>query len=362
MSFEFSAHHVFSGFELNAELAGSDGVTAVFGPSGSGKSTIIRMMAGLLKPDAGRFALKGRVLLDQGQRVDLPPHKRRLGLMFQDGRLFPHMTVQQNLDFGKRYAGNRPQIVDEETLDDILALGALKTRLPGSLSGGEAQRVALARALFSAPDMLLLDEPLAALDGPRKDEVLPYFDRLKTLAHLPILYVTHSVEELARLADHVALIDDGRIVQHGPVFDILSSPAAMPLIGVREAGSVLRATIEAHLPGGLTRLRCDAGPLELPHMDAELGSAVRVRVLARDVIVATNRPKGLSARNILPATIRAIEQGRGPGVAVVLDANGQSLLARITDVSRTELQLEPGQSVFAVLKSTAVARTAPESP
>ncbi len=356
MGFELALHHQIGALDLDLDLAGGAGVTALFGPSGCGKTTLVRAMAGLLTPQTGRIAVDGETLFDSAAGIDTPAHRRRMGTVFQDGRLFPHMTVLQNLRFPARF--RRGTGAGEEALIDLLGLSALLTRTPATLSGGEAQRVALARALLSDPRMLLMDEPLAALDGPRKDDILPYLDRFKAHAGLPVLYVTHAVEEMARLADHVALMREGKIVLSGPVTDVLSDPAAMPFLGVREAGAVLSATVEAHEADGLTRLTTSGGPLLLPGVRAEPGEALRLRIRAQDVILATAPPTGLSARNILPCVIEKLETGRGPGVAVVLRFGDQCLLSRITERARSDLALEPGKQVYAVLKATSVARTA----
>ncbi len=356
MGFELSLRHAFPALTLDVALSGGPGVTALFGPSGCGKTSVVRAIAGLLRPDAGRLTLGGAAVMDSAKGLYLPPHKRRMGYVFQDGRLFPHLTVLQNLRFAGRFrAAERAQ---EDDLIGLLGIEPLLHRRPATLSGGETQRVALARALLSGPQMLLMDEPLAALDGPRKEGIMPYLDRLKAASGVPILYVTHAVEEVARLADQVALMRDGRIALQGAVFDVLSDPAAMPFLGVREAGALLRAVVAERSADGLVRLTTSGGDLLLPGVDAEVGEDVRLRIRAQDVILATQRPEGLSARNILPCQIVALEQGRGPGVAVVLAFGDQRLLARITERARSDLALEPGMAVFAILKSTSVSRGA----
>lgn len=353
MRFEAEISHRFARFDLDVALTGRDGVTVLFGPSGSGKSTFIRAIAGVLRPDQGRIVLGDDVVFDARAGVQVPAHKRRLGYVFQDGRLFPHLDVTQNLRFGATRGADQ---IAERDVVELLGLGDLLERRPATLSGGERQRVALGRALLSGPRMLLMDEPLAALDGPRKDEILPYLSQLKSEAGVPILYVTHAVEEVARLADHVVMMQAGRVVQQGPVFDVLSSPDAMLFLGVREAGSILRAQVVSHEDDGLSVLRSGAGLLELPGVDAAVGDSVRVRILARDVILARARPQAMSARNVFETQILQIERGRGPGVAVVLGAGQDRLMARITDRSCNELGLETGQRIFAILKATAVSR------
>ncbi|MFK7876220.1 MAG: molybdenum ABC transporter ATP-binding protein [Paracoccaceae bacterium] len=354
MGFKLKLRHSFDGFDIDITLSGGPGVTALFGPSGSGKTTVIRALAGTLKAQSGSARLQDRTLFDSATGLHLPCAKRRIGYVFQDGRLFPHLNVAENLSFSAPYRKGPAQKAD--TLIDLLGLKKLLKRRPKTLSGGEIQRVALARALLSNPDMLLMDEPLAALDGPRKDDILPYLDRLKSETQIPILYVTHSVEEMARLADQVALIANGRILIQGPVFDILASAEAIPLIGVREAGSILRVIVENHTQDGLSHMRLGTERLELPHVNARPGTHLRLRILAQDIILATQKPQGLSARNILPVTVTHIDQGRGPGVAVTLKIADQTLLARITEKSCSELSLKEKQKIFAIVKSTSVAR------
>ncbi len=356
MGFELSLRHSFPNMSFDLSFSGGPGITVLFGPSGAGKTSVLRAFTGILTPHSGRATLNDTVLFDTTTNTNVATHKRRIGSVFQDGRLFPHLTALQNIRFGKPYLKRRASLIPEDALIDLLGLEALLHNVPSTLSGGEIQRVALARALNAAPDMLVMDEPLAALDGPRKDAILPYFDRLKTKAAIPILYVTHSVDELARLADNVVLMKDGEIVQHGSVYDVLSSPNAIPLLGVREAGSVLSATVGEALSNGLTRLDTSAGALELPSVSAQKGDTVRVRILAQDVILAGEKPVGLSARNILPAVILNIHQGRGPGAAVVLKVGDQTLLSRITDASRLDMGLTEGQHVFAILKASSIAR------
>jgi molybdate transport system ATP-binding protein len=350
MGFDLTLTHRFSAFELDISLKGDSGVTVLFGPSGAGKTSVIRAMAGLLTPDQGRITLAGQDVFCSKRQINIPVHKRGVGYVFQDARLFPHKSVAQNLRF------NCTAPIDRDLIER-LGIAHLLGRRTHGLSGGEAQRVAFARALMHARHMLLLDEPLAALDTPRKAAILPYLDQLKSKSALPMLYVTHSVEELARLADQVVILDQGRIVQAGSVFEILSEPKCIPYLGVHEAGSVLAGTI-VHHRGGLSQLSTVIGPLQVPQLSASPGESVRIRLLARDIILAKQRPADISARNILPVTIEHLSPGRGPGVAVALRARGTKLLARITQQSRLELGLEPGQDIFAILKATSVSRSA----
>jgi molybdate transport system ATP-binding protein len=347
--------HGFDGFTLDLALEAGTGITALFGRSGAGKSTVINAVAGLLRPDEGFLEVDGAVLMDTARGIHMPPHKRRFGTVFQDARLFPHLTVGQNLDFGTRYAPRGAQVPRDDVIG-LLGLRALLDRAPPTLSGGEKQRVALGRALLSAPRMLLMDEPLASLDTARKNEILPYLEHLRDgPLRLPILYVSHAVDEITRLADTLVLLRDGQIMAQGPLRDVMSDPATVPLLGVRDAGSVLEAVVVSHAEDGLTTLRISAGLLHLPGVQAPVGAQLRIRIMAQDVMLARIRPEGLSALNILPMTVETIRIGEGPGAAIALRSGTDRLLARITRRAVAQLDLTEGAQIFAVLKATAVA-------
>ena len=355
MTLTVALRHRFPGFTLDAAFEAPAGVTALFGRSGSGKTTVVNAVAGLLRPDSGRIVAEGAVLLDTAARVCVPPHRRRVGYVFQDARLFPHLSVRQNLLYGRWFAA-REDGVEFGRIVDLLGLGALLDRRPGALSGGEKSRVALGRAILSNPRLLLMDEPLAALDEARKGEILPYLERLRDELRLPILYVSHALAEVARLATTVVLIDAGRVTAAGPAAEVLADPAVAPALGVRAAGAILTATVAAQEDDGLTRLSTPAGPLWLPRVSAAPGASLRVRILAQDVMIATVRPEGISALNVLPATVTALRQGEGPGVLVQLSLAGAPILARITRRSAAALDLAPGREVFAVVKAVSVAQ------
>lgn len=356
MTLSVRLSHRFAGFNLDAAFEAPAGVTALFGRSGSGKSTIINAVAGLLRPDAGRIVLDGRTLLDTGAGVTLPPHRRRVGYVFQDGRLFPHLTVRQNLLYGRWFARHRAGGADLDPVVALLGIAPLLDRRPAALSGGEKQRVAIGRALLAKPELLLMDEPLAALDEARKAEILPYLERLRDEFGLPILLVSHSVAEVARLATTVVLIDAGRILAAGPAAAVMSDPATAPVMGLREAGAMITARVAGQDGDGLTRFDTGGGPLWLPQVAAPLGAELRLRILAQDVMVATERPRGLSALNILSATVADIRMGDGPGAMVRLRMGDEVLLARLTRRSVQALDLAPGRAVFAVLKAVSVAQ------
>ena len=354
MTLTVSLSHRFPGFTLDATFDAPAGVTALFGPSGSGKSTIINAVAGLLRPDQGRITSGAGVLLDTANRISLAPHARRIGYVFQDARLFPHLNVRQNLGYGRWFT----PLTTGANFDDVVALldiAPLLARRPGTLSGGERQRIAIGRALLANPQILLMDEPLAALDDTRKAEILPYIEHLRDQTQIPILYVSHSVSEIARLASSVVLLGAGQVLRTGTVTEVFSDPNMVNALGLRDAGAVIDAQVAAQEDDGLTRLQTSAGPLWLPRIDAPLGVTIRVRITAQDVMLALQRPEGISALNILPATVVALRMGDGPGAIVQLRAGQDLLLARITRRSATTLDLAIGTPVFAVLKSVAVA-------
>ena len=329
MTLKVSIQHRFPDFSLDVQFRAPIGVTALFGRSGSGKTSVINAVAGLLRPDLGQIASDGVVLLDTALGVNLAAHRRRIGYVFQDARLFPHLTVRQNLMFGRWFAPRGPG-ADYDHIVDLLGLGSMLMRRPGTLSGGEKQRVAIGRAILSNPRLLALDEPLAALDEARKAEILPYLERLRDELRLPILYVSHAMSEVARLADTVVLMEAGRVTAAGPTAAILSDPVSAHGLGLREVGAVMVATVAAHEEDGLTRLDSAAGPLLLPGVAAPVGSPLRVRILAQDVMLALKRPEGISALNVMRATVRDVRLGEGPGALVRLDAGGESILARVT--------------------------------
>jgi molybdate transport system ATP-binding protein len=351
----FALRHRFGrdGFALDAAFRLPEaGVTALFGPSGCGKSTILAAVAGLLRPDAGHVALDGTVLLDTARGIDLPPERRRCGVVFQEARLFPHLSIETNLRYGLRRAPPGAEGPGFEEVVDLLGIAPLLARRPAGLSGGERQRVALGRALLARPRLLLMDEPLAALDSARRAEVLPFLARLRDATRLPILYVTHALEEVDALADRLVLLREGRVLAEGAVED-LTSRTDLPLAARRDAGVLLSCTVVAHdLAGGLTSLAFAGGTLVATSRPEAIGAALRVRIRARDVAVATEEPRGLSTRNILAATIAEISPGSGPQERFLrLSIGPSAVLARVTQDSVSRLGLVPGMQVWALLKA-----------
>jgi molybdate transport system ATP-binding protein len=354
MSLEVRLRHAFEAFTLDAAFTAPQGITVLFGRSGSGKTTVVNAVAGLLKPDDGRVAVDGTLLTDTAGRVHLPPHRRRVGYIFQEGRLFPHLSVRQNLNYGAWFAPKGAPRESMARVVDLLGIGHLLERRPGALSGGEKQRVAIGRALLSAPRLILADEPLAALDEARKTEILPYFERLRDEVAVPILYVSHAASEVARLATTVVALEAGRVVAQGPAAEVLGDPSVLPA-GAREAGAVLTARVVRHHEDGLTELEAGGLPLFLPRSTQSPGTTLRVRIAAHDVILSREKPQGLSALNILPGTVAEVRTGDGPGAMVAIDTPAGRILARITRRSAEAMALTPGTAVHAITKSVAVA-------
>jgi len=343
-------------FSLEAGFTSDGGVTALFGRSGSGKTSLVRIIAGLSRPDQGRLMVDGDVLLDTENRIFVPKHRRRFGYVFQEGRLFPHLTVRQNLNYGRWFAGKGSQGEDFDRIVDLLGIGALLERRPGKLSGGEKQRVAIGRALLAAPRLLLMDEPLAALDDQRKAEILPYLERLRDETATPIVYVSHSVAEVARLADRVVMMKDGRVEAIGTPSEVLSGPAFLSS-DRRDAGAVLTGTVETlDIPHRLATIRLSAAQIVVPNANVEAGRTVRVHIPERDVMIATQRPEGLSALNILEGEVAAIEPDGEGMVRVRIRTSEDVLLARITALSVERLDLKLEKPVFAVIKTVALER------
>lgn len=355
MSLSVALRHRFPGFTLDVEFQAQAGVTALFGRSGSGKTSVINAVAGLLRPDEGRITLDGRDLTDSATGRFLPPHRRGLGYVFQDSRLFPHLSVGQNLLYGRWFARADDKIGFEDVVS-LLGIGDLLQRRSGALSGGEKQRVAIGRALLSRPRMLLMDEPLAALDEARKSEILPYLERLRDQTRIPILYVSHALSEVTRLATTLVILQNGKVMRAGPLEDLMSDPATADHLGPEQAGSVIPALVEGHEEDGLTRLSTPLGPLLVPPLAVGIGHPLRLRIHARDVMLSLTAPQDISALNVLPATVRSIAPGSGPDVLVQLAVARGNLLARITARSAKALDLVPGRKVHAIVKSVAVTR------
>lgn len=342
------------GFTLDAAFDAPPGVTAIFGRSGAGKTSIVNAVAGLLRPDRGRIVLDGAVLTDTAAGVFVPPHKRRIGYVFQDGRLFPHLTVRRNLTYGARFAPPGPG-PDLAAVAGLLGIAHLLDRRPAGLSGGEKARVAIGRAMLARPRLMILDEPMASLDAARRAELLPWLERLRDAGGVPILHISHDMAEVARLATTLVLVEDGRVTRAGLLAEVLADTDAAARLDSGDVGAVLPGRIAAHEADGLTRIDTGAGPILLPGIIPPLGGAVRLRVRAQDVILSLAPPVGSSALNVLAAEVDALRLD-GPSVLVSLRLPGDlALLARITARSADALRLAPGLPVYATIKSTALA-------
>lgn len=345
----------FPGFTLDVDLMlPAQGVTALFGPSGSGKTTLLRSIAGLERVPGGRLVFDGEVWQDE--KTFLPTHRRPLGYVFQEASLFPHLTVRDNLEYGMKRRASRPASADFAHVVELLGISHLLDRQPERLSGGERQRAAIARALLTQPRLLLMDEPLAALDLARKREILPYLERLHEELKIPVLYVSHAPDEVARLADHLVVLEAGRIVAAGPLAETLAR-LDLPIRLGEDAGVVLEATVVEHdatwhlarveLPGG--------GSLWVRDEGHPLGKSLRIRILARDVSLAREEPAGTSILNHFRVTVRELGEDTHPALLLArVEVGRQPLLARLTRRSAAALGLAPGDEVWAQVKAVAI--------
>lgn len=340
-------------FALDAEFQSEGRVTALFGRSGAGKSTLVNLIAGLLRPDRGTIRIDETTLFDDSAGIDVPIHRRRVGYVFQEARLFPHLSVGGNLLYGRRFAARVDHWVTLEEIVDLLGIRALLERRPSSLSGGEQQRIAIGRALLSNPRLLLMDEPLASLDQERKGEILPYIERLRDRMSMPIVYVSHAVDEVSRLADTVVLLNAGKVDAVGSVNDVLGRRMEV-LDDVTEAGVVLAAKVVSHdRANGVTHLDHPAGALSIPIVALSVGSQARLRIRARDVALSVGAPGRISIRNRLAGTIIEMSESMPPSVAVHLDIAGDPLIASLTRDAVRDLDLKLGDRVTALIKSVA---------
>jgi molybdate transport system ATP-binding protein len=352
----------FPGFELDVDVTlPGRGVSALFGPSGSGKTTCLRMIAGLERPSAkgtgngnNRVCVNGSAWQDDNRHIWQATHLRPLGYVFQEASLFEHLNVAKNLGFGQSRVPPAQRKVSLEQAIELLGIGHLLQRGPNTLSGGERQRVAIARALATSPQLLLMDEPLAALDAQRKADVLPYLEKLHTGLDIPVIYVSHALDEVARLADHLVLLDNGKVTAQGAMADLMTR-LDLTLAHGDAAAAVITATVKRHEPEfHLSMAEFSGGELAISQQNFQPGHPVRIRIQARDVSLTLQRQTGTSIQNILATTVLALAAD-GPGqVMVQLDANGVRLLARVTAKSAAALGLEAGKAVFAQVKGVAI--------
>ena len=343
-------------FDLAVAFASDAGITALFGRSGAGKSMTISLIAGLARPDRGSIVLDGRILVDTAQRIFIPAYRRRIGLVFQDARLFPHLSVRQNLLFGHWFAPKTARRVAFSRVVETLGIDHLLKRRPSGLSGGEKQRVAIGRALLSSPKLLLMDEPLASLDHERKLEILPLIEALRDEFRIPIVYVSHAIDEVARLAGTVVMLDNGRVVATGKVEDVLGPGLGLAGVDRFERSSVVTGRLGAtDTAYDLTEIKHPAGTIWLPGLAGPSGREARIVIRATDVTLAKTQAHDLSVRTTLAGMVGSIETGDGPiaGVTIDLDGHGQ-LFAFATRKAVDELKLKRGDRVFALVKTVAL--------
>ncbi|WP_181702026.1 molybdenum ABC transporter ATP-binding protein [Chthonobacter albigriseus] len=387
---EFDCRLARPDFKLDVAFSAGQGVTALFGPSGSGKSTVIRLIAGLERPDDGRIVADDAVLADTAAGIVLPPHRRRIGLVFQDAQLFPHLSVRANLTYGRWFTPRRERAVPFDDVVQVLGIDRLLDRRPATLSGGERQRVAIGRALLASPRLLLMDEPLASLDDARKREILPFIEHLRDAFRIPIVYVSHAVDEVARLAGHVVRLEAGRVAAAGPASEILA-PTSLSTASRFEAVSILTATVERYDPAfAVTILDHPAGRIILPgHLGGTAmeptptglgpgspatsqagamtgkptdrtassppGALVRLSIRATNVTLAVGRPSNLSIRTALTGTVVHIATDDGPfALATIALRGGDRLTAYITRLAAAELGLDTGDEVHALIKAVSL--------
>ena len=346
----------YGGFRFAVELAlPSSGVTVLLGPSGCGKTTLLRCMAGLNQSTSGYFAINGTVWQDSEKNLFLPTYQRSLGYVFQEANLFPHLTVAKNLQFGlKRLAQQQKSKANFNAVLELLGIGQLVDRMPECLSGGEKQRVAIARALMLNPALLLMDEPLASLDSRRKQEVMPYLLTLQREFKIPIVYVTHSLQEAAQLADYLVLLENGHVQAAGNVNETLGR-IDLPLAKDKLAAVVWQVTVTSHEPEfRLTTVDFNDGSLSLPMIDAPPETKLRVQIHARDVSITLQAPSQTSILNVLPATITGIADNLDGQSVVQLQVGQQTLLSHVTRKSVQQLALKNGLHVFAQIKGTSL--------
>jgi molybdate transport system ATP-binding protein len=343
-------------FELNIAFESTaSGLVALFGRSGCGKTTTVNLIAGLLRPDEGSIRLGDQVLYDSDTGINVPVEHRRIGYMFQEPRLFPHLSVLGNLRYGDKRAPRAARHIELDEVVELLGLAPLVGRRAWQLSGGEKRRVALGRALLSQPRLLLLDEPLAALDAARREELMPYLARLRDRLSIPVIYVSHEFDEVLRLATHVVLLDAGSVVAQGDVASVSRRPELRAIVGPEAIGAVVEGEIEVlDATSGLARVRVGEGSLSIEAEGARVGQRVRVQLLARELILAVEPPRGLSVRNCLRGSVRSIAPDDARSELLEIDIGGASVVARVTSAASAELALSVGRTVWVLVKTVSL--------
>ena len=355
MSLSVDIRRNLGAFTVDARFDCASGITALFGKSGAGKTSIVQMMSGLIRPQNGRIEIDGNAVFDSAEGINVPPDKRRVGYVFQDARLFPHMNVRRNLEYGRRRRGGSDASPGFGEVVDVLGIGDLLDRRTYLLSGGERQRVAIGRALLSAPRILLMDEPLASLDAGRKAEIIPFIGRIQSRFRVPVVYVSHSVDEVLQLADTMVLVADGGVAAVGPVEDVMNRPDLVRITGTGDAGTVIPARVADSDPAfGIATLSFAGGEFRVPASGLEPGKRLRLRVRARDVSLALTRPQKVSVMNIFEGTVTSVSNSGRPQTDVSIDVGGTIIWSQITRKSLSELDIVPGRTVYAMVKAVAI--------
>ncbi|MCR9212587.1 MAG: molybdenum ABC transporter ATP-binding protein [Proteobacteria bacterium] len=351
---DVSVKKTFGDFHIDASFSVGPGLTALFGPSGAGKTAIAKMLGGLETPDEGHIQIGDRTLFNRQKAINVPVQERNIGFVFQEHRLFPHYSVRGNLNYGQRNRQAGSGSVTFKDVVDLLGIGDLLARRPGSLSLGEQQRVAIGRALLSNPDFLVMDEPLSSLDSARKKDIIPLISRMKSEFGLTIIYISHSLGEITRLADSLVLLDKGQVKGAGPIENIVNNLELIPYTGGFDAGSVLEATVVSHDPSfNMSEIETEGGPMFIPGRDHPVGSKFRVRIRARDVALSAAEPKDLSILNRFKGQIIDHRSGQAGMEELLLDV-GFRLTARITRKSFEQMKLGHGSEVWALIKSVTI--------
>jgi molybdate transport system ATP-binding protein len=352
MTIEVEIRNRLGTFDLDVNFVTAGRLTALFGVSGSGKTSVINAIAGMIVPTFGRITVDGRVLVDTARGIFVPRHRRRIGYVFQEPRLFPHLNVGQNLRYGWWFTPSRERKADFARIVDLLGIADLLDRRPSHLSGGEKQRVAIGRALLTSPQLLLMDEPLASLDHARKLEILPYIERLRDEGRVPIIYVSHAIAEVTRLATDIVVMSRGRAAEWGPTEDVMQRLDVLPDSEKDEAGAIIDTVMQDYDPVyDMSHLRAPPGLFRIPGRLGDAGTAIRLRLKARDIMISTEVPRGLSALNVLKGVVSGIGERAGPQVEIRIDCHGTPIIARITRQSLDALALRPGAACFAIVKS-----------
>lgn len=340
-------------FELHAKCMITEPVVGLFGPSGAGKSTLLGLIAGLIKPDAGHLILDGELLFNDKRGINVPLHQRRIGVVFQDSRLFPHLNVRNNLEYGFNLLTAKDRHLGFNQIVELLEIGKLLTQKPHQLSGGEKQRVALGRALLTSPRLLLLDEPLASLDVRLKHQILPFLRRVKDEINIPMLYVSHAIDEILYLTSHIAMIDKGEILAVGPFSEVIHDERVLTLAQTLGLENVLHTRVSMHQHSdGYTVTTIGTQSLSIPPVSAAVGALVSVSVAASNIALSTQKILGVTIQNQLMGTVTAIQQV-GARMLVTVDI-GKEIIAEVTTKAISDMQITQGSTVYCLIKTQSI--------